>query len=442
MSVQRVSTGYIPRPLQAVLHSALKRFNVLVCHRRFGKTVFAVNELVDKGLRNTLKNPQYAFIAPTYGQAKRVAWDLLKDTTKNLPGVITNETDMRVDIPRPALNDRIRIMLLGAENPSSILGMYLDGVVLDEYGDMNPVTWTTVIRPMLTDRLGWAIFIGTPKGENHFYKLHQYARLGDPEKNIPPPDNWFTKIFKASETGVIPKEELDDARATMSPEEYEQDFECSFTAALLGAYYGKEMEKAQKDGRITDVVYDPAVPVTAYWDLGIDDMTSIWFGQKVGRENHWIDYLEVSGLGLPEIIKEVQNKGYVLKEHVLPHDAAARELGTGKSREETIRALHRGVRCRVLTRQDVADGINAARLLIATSWFDEKKCFRGISCLKNYQRVWDAKNQVFQARPKHDWASHGADAFRYAAMAANNFDPHEEDRKRRPRQSISDFPVV
>lgn len=402
----------------------------------------AINELIDQALQNNNKDPQYAYMAPTYGQAKRVAWDLLKDYTKNIPGVITNETDMRVDIPRPAKGDRIRLMLLGADNPASILGMYLDGVVLDEYGDMNPVVWTTVIRPMLTDRLGWALFIGTPKGENHFYKLHQYARLGDPEKNIPPPENWYTRIFKASETKIIPQEELDDARATMSPEEYEQDFECSFTAALLGAYYGKEMEKAQKDGRITDVVYDPAVPVTAYWDLGIDDMTSIWFGQKVGRENHWIDYLEVSGLGLPEIIKEVQNKGYVLKEHVLPHDAAARELGTGKSREETIRTLHRGVRCRVLKRQDVADGINAARLLIATSWFDEKKCFKGISCLKNYQRVWDAKNQVFQARPKHDWASHGADAFRYAAMAANNFDPHEEDRKRRPRQSISDFPVV
>lgn len=404
--VLKITTGYNPRPLQEILHKSLKRFSVIVCHRRFGKTVFSLNEMIDRALRNSKKNPQYAYLAPFYGQAKRVAWDYLKEYTKNIPGVTTNEAELKVEIPRPHFGDKIKIMLLGADNPSAIRGMYFDGVILDEYAEMDPTVWSQVIRPALSDRMGWAIFIGTPKGQNHFYDIYEAAR-----KDF----DWFTALYRASETKVVPSEELQAAKMTMSEEEYEQEYECSFSAALIGAYYGKQLVEAEKSNRITSVPYDPAVPVKCYWDLGVSDMTSIWFLQRVGKEYHIIDYLQDAGVGLDEYVRRLKNKPYVYGEMVLPHDAQARELGTGRTRVETLRKFWPGVRIRVLPRQDVADGIHAVRSILPMCWFDAVKCEVGIKALKNYERKWDPKNKIFLDRPLHNWASHAADAFRYLA---------------------------
>ena len=443
--IKEVSTGYVPRPLQLQLHRMAERFKVVVCHRRFGKTHYALNEMIDQSFRNNKKNPQYAYIAPTYGQAKRVAWDLLKDYLKHIPGVIINEADLRVDIPRPSHGDRIRFLLLGAENPDSLRGIYLDGVVLDEYAEMSPTIWSQVVRPALMDREGWAIFIGTPKGQNQFYELLQYAKNGKPEEGIPKDINWGWAVFKASETGIIPQDELEAAKALMSPEEYEQEMECSFTAALVGAYYGKEMEKAETAGRITHVDYDPALPVSTYWDLGIDDSMAVWFTQNLaGRELRIIDYEEHTGMGLPAWSNLLQKKGYVYDTHVLPHDGAVRELGTGVSRVETLQKLQRGIRVRVAKKMDLADGINAVRLMLAKCWFDRIKCDKGIKALKNYERAWDAKNKVFQNRPKHNWASHGSDAFRTMATSLQESQYERDVRhgNRNSRQSLSDFDYV
>lgn len=443
--IKEVSTGYVPRPLQMQLHRMAERFKVVVCHRRFGKTHYALNEMIDRGFRNELLNPQYAYIAPTYGQAKRVAWDLLKNYLKDIPGVIVNEADLRIDVPRPATRDRIRFLLLGAENPDSLRGIYLDGVVLDEYAEQSPVIWSQVVRPALMDRKGWAVFIGTPKGQNQFYDLLQFAQNGKPEANIPKDPEWGWAVFKASETNIIPRDELDAAKALMSPEEYEQEMECSFSAALVGAYYGKEMEKAETAGRITHIDYDTALPVTTYWDLGMDDAMSVWFVQNLaGRELRIIDYEEHSGMGLPAWSKLLQEKGYVYDTHVLPHDGAVRELGTGVSRLETLQKLQRGIKVRVAKKMDVADGINAVRLLLSKCWFNRLKCEKGIKALKNYEKAWDAKNKVFQNRPKHNWASHGADAFRTMATSLEESQYERDARNKRPgnRQSVSDFDYV
>jgi len=428
--IHKVTTGYTPRRFQDQIHRELARFSVLVCHRRFGKTILALNELIDRGLRNLLKNPQYAYLAPFYGQAKRVAWDYLKEYTKNIPGVSYNEAELRVDIPRPDRGDRIRFMLLGADNPGSLRGLYLDGVLLDEYAEMDPYVWSQVIRPALSDRLGWAIFIGTPKGQNHFYDVYQHA-LKTP--------GWYAKCFKASETGVIHPKELEEARATMSEEEYAQEYECSFTAALVGAYYGKEMEAAMEAGRVTSVPYERSVPVDTAWDLGIGDSMSIWFLQQVGNEYHAIDYLEDSGRDLAYYAGELRKRGYSYRDHFVPHDAKARELGTGVTREETL--ILQGVRPRVVPRQKLEDGINATRVLIPKTWFDAVKCARGISCLQNYERKWDAKNKIFSSKPLHNWASHGADSLRTFSMG-------NIDNKRRsisanlPRKAIVDYNVL
>ena len=419
-----IDLGYTPRPFQARLHRQLKRFNVLVCHRRFGKTVFSIMEMIDRALRCDLKNPQFAYIAPTYGQAKRVAWEYVKDFTKNLPGAKPNEAELRVDIPRPDRGDKIRIMLLGAENPDSLRGIYLDGVILDEYAQCDPTIWGQVIRPALSDRLGWAIFIGTPKGQNHFFDIYSDAKKLK---------SWHVAMYKASETGVVDPNELEESRATMSPEEYDQEYECSFSAALIGAYYGKYINELEGLGQISDkVVYDRTVGVETYWDLGIADSMAIWFIQKVGKEIHVIDYLEDSGKGLEYYAKELKAKPYVYDEHFIPHDGAARELGTGKTRQEAL-AIY-GIKTTIVPRQSVADGIHGVRSLLPLCWFHKTNTAQGVAALKNYQRKWDAKKKMFIDRPLHDWTSHGSDAFR---MFGLSYDPNRSkmDIRNLPRST-------
>lgn len=393
-----ISSGYEPREHQAQVHLDLKRFNVLVCHRRFGKTVLGINELVDCAMECQLERPRFAYIAPLYKQAKQVAWDYLKAYTPFAEAVY--ESELRVDLP----GDR-RIQLFGADNPDALRGIYLDGVVVDEYGQMRPVVWTQILRPALADRLGWAIFAGTPKGKNAFADLYE-AAVADPD--------WYAAMFKASETGIVNASELQAARRDMSDEEYEQEFECSFTAAIVGAYYAKELAKADADGRIKAVPYDPSVPVHTAWDLGIGDSNAIWFLQRVANEVHWIDYLENSGQGLDWYVRELQAKPYVYGTHLLPHDAEARELGTGKTRVETLATL--GMKVKVVPIHRVDDGIHAVRQWLPLSWFDAQKCERGLEALRNYRREWDEKNGIFRSHPLHDWASHGADAARTAAM--------------------------
>jgi len=408
METKKIVTGYLPRKHQEFLHQRLKRFNVLVCHRRFGKTVFCLNEMIDQGLNCQKKSPQYAYIAPTYNQAKRVAWEMIKDFTKDIPNVTVNEADLRVDIHRPWMKDKIRFMLLSAEKPGNLRGIYLDGVILDEFAECDPIVWSQVVRPALSDRRGWAIFIGTPKGRNHFYDIFQASMKSE---------KWFNCVFKASETRVISLDELEGARLTMTEEEYNQEYECDFSAALVGAYYGKTMDKLEADGHIASVPHDPALPVDTFWDLGIGDTTCVWFLQQIGLEYHLIDYIEMSGQDLAYYVQELKagdRSRYNYRDHVLPHDAKARELGTGKTRQETLRSL--GLTTTILPKQSVEDGINAVRMLLPKCYFDRQKCERGLNALRNYEKEYDNKNKIFRNKPKHNWASNGSDAFRYLAL--------------------------
>lgn len=390
--------------MQAELHRSLKRFNVLVAHRRFGKTVFTVNETIDQALRCKLERPRYAYIAPFYKQAKGIAWDYVKAYTLNIPGVSYNEAELRCDLPNGA-----RITLYGADNPDSLRGIYLDGVVLDEFAQMNNRVWSEIIRPALADRKGWAIFIGTPMGRNAFHDVYQFAR----EKGG---DEWFAALHRASETNIIAPAELDAARREMADEDrYAQEFECSFDAAIQGAYYGDLLNQADQDGRIIRIPVDPHAKVDVSWDLGIGDSTSLWFVQCVGREVRVIDFYEASGVGLDHYAKVLNGKGYVYGEHLLPHDAEVKELGTGRSRIETMAALGIG-RTRVVPKLSVDDGINAVRGLIPRCWFDAERCRDGLERLRQYRREYDDKMKTFKPRPLHDWTSHAADSFRYLAV--------------------------
>jgi len=409
------STGYVPREGQKDLHRMLKRFNVIICHRRWGKTVFAINEMLDQGLRlytsrgkTDRPRPRYAYIAPTYGQAKKIAWDYCKSFTADLPGVSVNEAELRIDISLFGdPTNTLRFQLLGAENPASLKGIYLDGVILDEFGEMLPRVWTEAIRPTLSDRIGWGIFIGTPKGRNHFYDIHDYAKSAE---------NWFTKIYRASDTGVINPEELAEAKRIMPEEEFNQEYECSFEGSTIGSYYGDLMRQVRATNRICNVPYDLAVPVHTAWDLGVGDEMVIWFYQRVFKEIHIIDYWEKpDNDGLPQAIKLIQSKGYLYGTHFWPHDGGAREFTTGKTRQETAEAL--GLRPLVIAaRMPIEEGIDAVRRLLPRCWFDEEKTQRGRVCLEEYKKKFDDKLGTFLPKPVHDQYSHGADGFRTLAM--------------------------
>lgn len=390
---------YSPRPHQAALHRALKRFNVLVAHRRFGKTVFCINELIAKAAANTLKDARYGYVAPLLTQAKDVAWTYLKRFTAPIPGTEVSETELWVQLPNGA-----RIRLYGADNADRLRGLYFDGVVLDEYAQMSPRVWSEIVRPMLADRQGWALFIGTPMGRNHFCTLYEQAATDT---------DWLAQRFPASETGILRATELAAARRAMSAQAFAQEFECSFAAGVPGAYYATLLEQAERDGRIGRVPWEPRLPVTTAWDLGIGDATAIWFAQTLGQEIRIIDYYEASGAALAHYAKRLADKPYVYHEHLLPHDVSVRELSTGQTRLDTLRNL--GLKVRVLSADSVEDGIEAVRNLIPRCWLDAQKCARGLDALRLYRPEFDAKRETFSARPIHDWTSHAADAFRYLA---------------------------
>jgi len=406
----QVKIPYKPRSLQAEMHRDLKRWNVLVMHRRFGKTVFAVNHMIKHALTCPLPRPRVALVAPTFTQAKRISWDYVKYYAGVIPGVTFNETELRADFPNGG-----RIMLLSGENPDALRGIYLDLCVFDEYGMQNPRVWGEVVRPALSDREGAAIFLGTPNGHNHFYEIMQQAKNEVSEGS----DYWYWKIAKASETKLVKEEELDAARKQMTEEQYEQEYECSFTAAIIGAYYGRLLVELEDKDRVTRVPYDPALPVHTAWDLGINDSTAIWFAQIFrGGAVNVIDYYENTGFGLDHYAEVLRQKDYHYGDHLAPHDIEIRELGSGKSRLETAFSL--GIRFKVIPKMKVADGINAARLLIPKCYFDKDNCSVGIEMLKQYRQEWDEKRKIFRDQPRHDFTSHAADAFRYLAIGLEN----------------------
>lgn len=422
-----IDLGYKPRPFQQALHAAMRRYNVLVCHRRFGKTVYSLREMQDKAFKNPLVRPQYAYVAPTYAQAKKVAWEYMREFYKDVPGAEFHVQELKVTIPRPEKGDKIIIYLLGADNPDSIRGIYLDGIVIDEYAQIAPSLWGEVVVPALSDRKGWAIFIGTPKGANHFKKIFAVAE----ESMLSSKDSpWFATILRSSETGVVDPLELALMKETMSPEEFDQEMECNFNAAMRGAYYDEYIVRAEAERRITGVPYDGSVPVHTAWDLGIGDSTAVWFYQLVGREVHIIDYIEMAGKGLEWYVGELKQRPYIYGTHFLPHDAGARELGTGKTLQEQLGDLIGGTHTiKILPRLKVVDGIQAVRALLPKCYFDRIKTYRGVECLKSYQKMWDEKNGIFKDDPKHDEYSHGADGFRYLALSIQK----DVDRMNLPR---------
>lgn len=425
MAIQEITIPYTPRDQFETYHDRTERWAKIVAHRRFGKTVGCLNDLIKRALCATRVQPppRFAYIAPTYTQAKDVAWNYLKFYSAPIPGLKMSESELWIEYPNGA-----RIRLYGADNYERMRGLYFDDVVIDEPAQFDPRAWPEVIRPTLADHTGGATFIGTPQGRDWFYKI-------DLNEDGSPAEGFFRLTLKASDTGIIPQAELASLKAGLTEEQYAQEFECSFEAAIVGAYYGRLMNQAENDkpSRITGVPYEPTAVVWTAWDLGIRDATAIWFAQVVGREIRLIDYYEATGADLGHYVREITSRNYLYGGHIVPHDAQAKELGTGKSRLEVLESL--GLKnITVAPMHRVEDGINAVRTIIPRCWFDAKKCSRGIDALKLYRSEYDDKLQSLKPRPVHDWASHAADAFRYLAMTLDsqirtpfNMEEPEED---------------
>lgn len=394
-------------PLMQALDDGFDRL-VAVWHRRAGKDKTLINVVAKKALERV---GTYFYLFPTYSQGRKVLWNgrdkdglrFLDHIPKQLIKRI-NSQEMLIEL----INGSI-IQIVGTDNVDSILGTNPIGVVFSEYSLQDPIAWS-YIKPILIENGGWAIFNFTPRGENHAYDLYEYAR-----KN----PKWFCQLLTVEDTKVVPKEKLESIRLEYIAEHgddslFWQELYCDFKVPIQGSYYGKLLQKAEQDGRVSNVPYEPQLPVNTYWDLGIDDSMTIWFVQFLGKERRIIDYYENSGEGLKHYIQVLQDRKYIYGDHWAPHDIEVRELTTGKSRLETARSL--GIDFNVAPRLSVSDGIDAVRNVLAKCWFDKEKTSKGLNALKHYHKEFDKKNKVYRKNPKHDWSSHGADAFRCFAV--------------------------
>jgi hypothetical protein len=301
--------------------------------------------------------------------------------------------------------------VVGTDYVDRLVGANPVGCVFSEYSLQDPRAWD-LIRPILLENGGWAIFIYTPRGKNHGYNMYKLAqRMMASGKG-----RWFCQMLTVTDTGVITTEDINEERdAGMSEELIQQEFYCSFEAGVPGAYYMQQLNDAKARGRVTNVPIHVEIPVDTYWDLGVDDSTSIWFAQNVGREIHLIDYLEGHGEGLPFYARKLKEKNYLYGIHTAPHDIKVREMGSGLSRRETADSL--GLHFNIAKKSSYKeDGIEAVRSIFPQCWFDVVRCARGIDALENFRKDYDDKRKVFVATPVRDWAKHGADAFETLAV--------------------------
>lgn len=367
----------------------------------------AVMDNLQAMINEPLPNPRVCYVAPFLRQAKKLAWDYLVGSVYKQPQLFdVNQSELTVTF-KPTNG---KFMLLGADNIDSIRGMYFDQACVDELADCDPRLIPQIIRPAVADRKGRMLLMGTPKGRmNMLYTLSQ----------VPPDDpEWAFYRYAWHETGMIAPEEIQSLKREMSEPLFQQEFECSFNAALIGSVYGKEMGQLQTDRRITKVAYDPSYPVITAWDLGWADATAVWFIQEIGTDIRVIEYKEYNFMKLPDIIKDIQSKPYTYSNHIGPHDLRVHELGSGRTREDIARDL--GVEFHLAPKWPLEDGIEAVRNILQYLVIDQELANHGAECLINYQFQFDDSRKSFKTAPLHDWTSHGVDALRMYAVARDD----------------------
>ena len=394
-------------PILKAFDNGYKRI-LQLWHRRSGKDKVDINIVAKEMAKNV---GIYYYLYPTYTQGRKALWDgmgkdgfkYLDHFPKELVDGKPNDTEMKLKYKNGSL-----FQVIGTDDVDRIVGTNPRGTVFSEYSLQNPKGWN-YLRPILAENKGWAIFNYTPRGKNHGFDLYEMAKTNP---------KWFVQKLTVDDTHSLTAEDIDEERKSgMTEDLIQQEYYCSFTASIQGAYYWKEYDEAEKKGRFTNVDYDPSVPVYTVWDLGISDSMAIGFYQVVGTEVHKIDYYEKSNEGFPHFVKILQDRKYVYGKHFAPPDIKARELSTGKTRQETAESL--GIKFEVVPNIGVQNGIDAGRALFSRLWVDKEKCREWLNLIPQYTKEYDEDKKIFKDSPLHDWTSHGADEYRYASIVIN-----------------------
>lgn len=429
-TIQLPADGWRPRPYQRDVWNYLERGGkraVAVWHRRAGKDEFCLRWASVAAFQ---KVGNYWHMLPMANQARRAIWEAVNPHTgkrridEAFPVALretTREQEMMIRFKNGST-----WQVVGSDNYDSLVGAPPVGVTFSEWALADPRAWA-FIRPILLENDGWALFNYTPRGNNHGRTTYEAA-----EEN----DNWFAEKLSAKETDVFTSDQLRDERREYIREYgpelgkalFEQEYYCSFNAAVLGAFYALQMNEAEDEGRITKVPREGGALVHTAWDLGRTDHTSIWFFQVVGREIRVIDFYSSSGVDLDHYAEILGEKGYRYGTHLLPHDVEVTDLSAKKSRKEILVGLGLS-NIKVVPQMNVQDGIAAARSILPRCWFDRKKCEYGISALREYKAEWDEKLKTLRPAPLHNWASHPADAFRYLAMGMHMIEAPKVKKK-------------
>lgn len=348
-------------------------------------------------------------ILPTYSQAKKVIWDSSTNDGKRILEYIPKECieskngqQMQIRLTNGSL-----YQLIGSDNIDSLVGSNPKIIIFSEYAIQSPAAWD-YLRPILDVNKGYAIFISTPRGKNHFYDLKNMAQ-GSP--------NWFCEVLPINETGVLSEEEIQTMRNEgVSEEHIQQEFYCSFNRGVEGSYYGRLIEKAREDGRICNVPWETRSNVHCALDLGVSDSTCVTYWQEIGGELRIIDYDEWQGEPLAFLAKTLQNKPYVYGTIYLPHDGGSRSLEKARTPQDALYEL--GVKTVVLARDiEIQTGIESVRSMLSIAYIDQTKCKFMLKCLENYHKKFNEKLQNYSDSPVHDWCSHCADSVRMMAKA-------------------------
>ena len=385
-----------------------------IWHRRSGKDEVC---LAWASVAAHLKVGNYWHMLPEASQARKAIWNAvdphrgIKRVDVAFPHILRKRTvdhEMYIEFKNGST-----WQVVGSDNFDSLVGSPPLGVVFSEWALADPRAWA-LLKPILEENKGWALFITTSRGPNHAKRMYEAA--------CRKPEDWHASLLTANDTGLmddvtlarIRRDYIDDFGEVLGTAMFEQEYLCSFEAAILGAVYGAEMKQARADGRIGVVPYNAALPVETWWDLGYRDPCAIWFIQRDGPELNAIDYYENNLAGIDHYVKVLQERGYVYSRHLVPHDAAKGEPGSGKSLIDQAGAL--GLRMEKQPQAPLIPGINATRPVIRRMRFDSEKCERGIDALTNYRYEWNEARHTLSAAPLHDWASHGADALRTGAL--------------------------
>lgn len=376
-----------------------QRYAILVCHRRAGKTVACIQDMIAQVINHPRQSPpvRAAMIAPTYSQVKDISWSQLKRYVQDIPQIKITEADLTVTFPNGAV-----IKLLSGENFERIRGQYLDLVVIDEMADIPASAWHSVIRPCLADYQGKATLIGTPKGRNLFWKMWQEA-LNDPE--------WYTLMLKAEESGIIKPEELEAIKRSTPEHIYEQEFNCSFAVSRLGAIWSRYLETARNERRISsDIMWHRECPVYTSWDVGGANNQRVWIWQIIGDRIVFLESLFGDyACGTPaEWVSVLKAKQYQYGCHLIPHDAATRNGSLWEGALATAGLTNIAV---VARQNSVWDGISLGIDAMPRVSFNQDGCALGLDSLDNYHAKEMRDGVTIQEVPVHDHASHAADAF-------------------------------